>query len=171
MTLNAAPQTPETPAQRLRHQLIRNIHELPRERFLRPPLYDSLTSSVSAGTQARKLGCGVDTVPPGMQSCPYHFHHTQEEIFIILAGQGTLRVADELLPVRAGDVIFIPCGPDYPHQLLNTSDAPLDYLSISTQERPEVCEYPDSGKIGIFPGGPSFVQRRANNLDYWDGEP
>lgn len=156
----------------LRHKLVRNHQTVERERFVRAPHYDSMIGGVSNGTQARKLGCGVDTVAPGQQSCPYHFHHTQEEMFIVLSGTGTLRVAGELLPIQEGDVIFIPCGPDYPHQILNTSDAPLSYLSISTQERPEVCEYPDSGKIGVFANkGRSFVQRLENGLDYWEGEP
>jgi uncharacterized cupin superfamily protein len=158
-------------AEQLRSQLIRNFLEIPREHFERAPRYDSRFGSVSAGTVARKLGCGVDTVAPGQQSCPYHFHHVQEEMFIVLEGSGTLRVADELLPIKAGDVIFVPCGPDYPHHILNTSDAELKYLSISTQERPEVCEYPDSNKIGIFAKGSAFVQRRDKGLDYWDGEP
>jgi hypothetical protein len=26
-----------------------------------------------------------------------------------------LRVADEMLPLKTGDVIFIPAGPEYPH--------------------------------------------------------
>lgn len=158
-------------AQQLQAKLIRNFNEIPRERFVRAPLYESQVGGVSDGTLARKMGCGIDTVPPGKQSCPYHFHHTQEEMFIILEGEGTLRVAGERLPIRAGDVIFIPCGPDYPHHIINTSSADLKYLSISTQERPEVCEYPDSGKLGVFPSkGDAFVQRRENGLDYWDGE-
>ena len=155
----------------LRSQLIRNFLDLPRERFLRAPLYDSMVASVSDGTVARKLGCGIDTLAPGMQSCPYHFHHGQEEMFILLEGRGTLRVAGELLAIEAGDVIFIPCGPEYPHHIVNTSDAELKYLSISTQEQPEVCEYPDSGKFGVKGAGAAFMQRRENKLDYWDGEP
>jgi len=157
----------------LRAQLIRNFLDLPREHQQREPRYDSQFASVCAGTAARKLGCGVDTVAPGKQSCPYHFHHAQEEMFVILEGQGSLRVAGEMLPIRAGDVIFIPPGPEYPHHILNTSDAELKYLSISTQERPEICEYPDSGKVGAFPvkGSGSLIQRREASLDYWDGEP
>jgi len=157
-------------ADALRHKLIRNFNTVPLEHFERVPLYDSMVGGVSAGTVARKLGCGIDTVPPGKQSCPYHFHHTQEEMFIILEGEGTLRVADERLAVKAGDVIFIPCGPDYPHHLINTSQADLKYLSISTQERPEVCEYPDSGKLGVFSRGPGYMQKLNASLDYWDGE-
>jgi uncharacterized cupin superfamily protein len=157
-------------ASELRNQLIRNFQDVPRERFLREPLYDSMVGGVSDGTAARKLGCGVDTLAPGKQSCPYHFHHAQEEMFIVLEGQGTLRVAGELLPISAGDVIFIPCGPDYPHHILNTSIAELKYLSISTQERPEICEYPDSGKVSAYSTGPALIQRHENSLDYWDGE-
>jgi uncharacterized cupin superfamily protein len=98
-------------------------------------------------------------------------------MFVILEGQGTLRVAGEEIAIAAGDVIGIPPGPEYPHQIVNTSDAPLKYLSISTQEHPEVCEYPDSGKYGVFTGadGPLVQRRRLHRadsaLDYWDGEP
>jgi uncharacterized cupin superfamily protein len=88
-----------------------------------------------------------------------------------------LRVAGELLPIRGGDVIFIPPGPDYPHQLINSSSAPLKYLSISTRDDPEVVEYPDSDKYqAIVRGNASSrvfaaIQRKENSLDYWDTEP
>ena len=157
-------------ATELRQQLIRNFNSAARERFLRAPLYDSMCAGLSDGTAARGLGIAVDVVPPGARSCPYHFHHAQEEMFIVLDGHGSLRVAGELLPIGPGDVIMIPPGPDYPHQILNTSDAPLKYLSISTQERPEVCEYPDSGKLAAFNRGRLLIHRRADSLDYWDGE-
>jgi uncharacterized cupin superfamily protein len=97
-------------------------------------------------------------------------------MFVILEGFGTLRVAGEMLPIRSGDVIFIPAGPEYPHQIINTSDAPLKYLSISTRETPEVCQYPDSGKyqaMVTINGARAFtaVQRPGATLDYWDDEP
>ena len=158
-------------ADALRRQLIRNFNEVALERQHRAPLYDTMCGRVSAGTAASKLGAGFDILAPGMRSCPYHLHHAQEEMFIVVEGAGHLRVAGELLAIRAGDVLFLPAGPAYPHQILNTSDAPLKYLSISTQERPEVCEYPDSGKYMADAEGFEAVQRRADGLDYWDGEP
>ncbi|MFG6430362.1 cupin domain-containing protein [Roseateles sp. LYH14W] len=159
-----------TPAE-LREQLIRNFNDAPRERFVRAPRYDSETASLTKGTAAKKLGAGFDIVAPGMMSCPYHLHHAEEEMFIVLQGEGTLRVAGELVPIKAGDVITIPPGPEYPHHIINTSDAPLHYLSISTQAAPEICEYPDSGKVGAFAPGLRLLQRREAGLDYWDGEP
>ncbi|RZU00955.1 cupin domain-containing protein [Rivibacter subsaxonicus] len=158
-------------AERLRALLVRNFNELPLERHERPPLYDTRYAQLSEGTAARKLGAGIDILAPGMRVCPYHLHHAQEEMFVVLEGEGTLRVAGELVPIRAGDVIFIPPGPEYPHQIVNSSAAPLKYLSISTQERPELCEYPDSGKLSASTGQVSLRNRAEANLDYWDGEP
>lgn len=163
-------------ANALAKKLIRNWNEVPLNHEQRAPLYDSMCARLAPGTAAQKLGASVDTLAPGMRGCPYHLHHAQEEMFIILGGNGTLRVAGELLPIREGDVIFIPPGPEYPHQIINSSDAPLHYLSVSTRERPEVCEYPDSGKflaLGTDKGDGSFdvIQHSAESLDYWEGEP
>lgn len=163
-------------AQDLAARLIRNVAAVPLERLLRAPLYDTLTARLAPGTAARKLGASFDVLAPGKVACPYHLHHAQEELFVVLEGEGSLRVAGEMLPVKAGDVVFIPPGPEYPHQFVNTSDAPMKYLSISTRETPEICEYPDSGKYlaeGSLDRERPFevVARQQPSLDYWDGEP
>jgi uncharacterized cupin superfamily protein len=163
-------------AQRLREQLIRNFETIDKERELRLPLYDTSCARLARGTVARGLGMSIDIVAPGMRGCPYHLHHAQEEAFVILEGRGSLRVAGEMLELTAGDVAFLPPGPDYPHQIVNTSDAPLKYLSISTQVRPEIVEYPDSGKYlsSAGPSGPPQFRRMSaldQDLDYWAGEP
>ena len=161
----------------LRQRLIRNHRDIERKRDLRPPLYDSVGARLAEGTAATKLGISVDTVAPGMRSCPYHFHYAQEEAFVVLSGEGTLRVAGEMIPIKAGDTIFIPPGPEYPHQIINTSNAPLEYLSISTKDSPEVVEYPDSGKYLATatrdgsPFGFARMHREKDDLEYWDGEP
>jgi uncharacterized cupin superfamily protein len=161
----------------LRARLIRNFNQVERVREQREPLYDTLCARLARGTAATKIGMSVDTLAPGKRGCPYHLHHAQEEAFVVLRGTGTLRVAGEKVPIEAGDCIFIPAGPEYPHQIINTSDAPLEYLSISTNETPEVCEYPDSGKYYADAGAPGqpqvfrAIQRTETNLDYWEGEP
>ncbi len=158
-------------ADELRTKLIRNLHTAQLDLFQRGTLYESLGTSFTEGLATRDLGIAYDIVPPGKRIAPYHLHHAEDELFVILEGSGTLRVAGEMLPVGAGDVIAIPAGPDYPHHILNTSDAPLKYLSISTRRSPEVCEYPDSGKVNAFAEKRILIQRKADSLDYWDGEP
>ena len=166
-----------TTAQKLRRRLIRNFETIERTLERRDPLYETLCARLALGTAATKLGVSIDIVPPGKRACPDHVHDAQEEVFIVLEGKATLRVADELLPLASGDVVFIPAGPDYPHQIINDSDAPLKYLSISTKESPEIVEYPDSGKYLTSatregdPYGFARMHRDTDDLDYWDGEP
>ena len=166
-----------THAQELRAKLIRNFDTEPKTREQRAPLYDSVCARLARGTAATKLGMSIDIVEPGMRSCPYHFHYAQEEAFVILAGEGSLRVAGEMLPIKGGDVIFIPPGPAYPHQIVNTSKAALKYLSISTRDSPEVVVYPDSGKYlasatqEADAQGFARMHREKDDLGYWDGEP
>jgi uncharacterized cupin superfamily protein len=163
--------TPTDRRAELRAKLIRNIDRAELTRQQREPLYDTACATLAAGTAAVRLGIGVDILAPGKRGCPYHLHHAQEELFVVLEGRGTLRVAGEMLAVEAGDVVFIPAGPDYPHQFINTSDAPMKYLSIGTRDQPEICEYPDSGKFFAFASGFDAIQRREASLDYWEGEP
>ena len=166
-------------SQELRALLIRNFESIDKQREERPPLYDTVCARLGAGTAASKLGISIDTLAPGKRSCPYHFHYAQEEAFVVLEGEGQLRVAGEMLALVAGDVIFIPPGPQYPHQIINTSAAPLKYLSISTRDSPEIVEYPDSGKylataVASQDGAVhrfGRMHRAADDLDYWDGEP
>jgi len=110
-------------------------------------------------------------VPPGKRSCPFHSHRGEEEMFFIVRGTGTLRYGDETRKIRAGDVICCPTGgPETAHQIINDSEAELAYLSISTMLPAEVCEYPDSKKIGAFGSGLRHMTRAEHHLDYWTDE-
>ncbi len=143
--------------------------------------FDGRFAQIAAPLGATKLGCNLTVVPPGKKAWPHHAHHANDEMFVILAGEGTLRFGQERYAVRAGDVIVCPTGgPERAHQIINTSSAELRYLSISTKIVPEIAEYPDSQKVGALdmvtpPGEASprpfrLMGRLAQSLDYYDGE-
>lgn len=126
---------------------------------------------------AKKLGVSIAVVAPGKRAWPRHAHHVNEEMMLILEGEGTYHCGDESAPVRAGDLISAPPGDgSTAHQLENTSQAELRYLTFSTKLEPEIVEYPDSGKIGIasYAGREQPVVRllvpAGESLDYWHGE-
>ena len=124
---------------------------------------------------AKDLGYSYDVVPPGKTSCPFHSHRGEEEMFFIVRGEGTLRYGAERRKVRAGDFICCPVGgPETAHQIINDSSADLAYISVSTMMPAEVCEYPDSGKVGAFGGdGRSRIRHlteMSSGVDYWKGE-
>ncbi len=96
-------------------------------------------------------------------------------MFFILEGSGTLRYKDKEYPVKKGDFIACPAGPGTARQIINTSDKEISYLALSTETNPEVAEYPDSGKIGVFCGtfeNPDLriLVKKDSGVDYFDGE-
>ena len=149
-----------------------NVDELKLEHFVKGEAFESASVRIGPLLGAKELGYSYDVVPPGKRACPFHSHRAEEEMFFIVKGTGTLRYGDETRKIRAGDVICCPTGgPDTAHQIVNDSDAPLAYLSISTMMPAEVCEYPDSKKIGSFgEGGLRHMTRADGNIDYWVDE-
>lgn len=142
--------------------------------------YGSRHFALGATLGAQKLGYNVTELPPGKTGFPFHFHHVNEELFIVLDGSGTLRTAEGTHPLKRGDVVCCPPGPEGGHQITNTGSEPMRYLALSTVEDPEVVEYPDSGKYGVIagrpPGRPPWEARfwafafAKDRVDYWDGE-
>ena len=149
-----------------------NLDELELEHFAKGETFESASVRIGPLLGAKDLGYSYDVVPPGKRSCPFHSHRAEEEMFFVVKGSGTLRYGSETRPRRAGDDICCPTGgPDTAHQIVNDSDAPLAYLSISTMMPAEVCEYPDSKKIGAYAdGGMRHMTRTDAHLDYWIGE-
>lgn len=117
----------------------------------------------------RKIGIAVEELPPGKQSCPFHFHMIEEEHVIALEGEATLRLGDERYTIKAGDYVGFPAGQKAGHCLINESDKPFRFIIVGDNSPNEVCVYPDSDKIMISSFGRKIV-RDAESLDYWDGE-
>jgi uncharacterized cupin superfamily protein len=105
---------------------------------------------------------------------PPHVHSSEEEIFVILEGSGTLSVYPsardggevEELPVRAGCTIARPPGTGRAHAL-RAGDDGLTLLAFGTRDRNDIVYYPRSGKVSLRGVG---VIGRLEQLDYWDGE-
>ncbi len=159
--------------------LIINMEELEYADFGKGKKFGAQRAEVAAKVGASKLGYGVVKLAPGKRAWPYHSHYVNEEMFYILSGEGTLRHADKEHPIRAGDFICSPPDPTQPHQIINTSDAELTYIALSTKEPTDVFLYPDSDKYGVWHGknrDPSDPQnflvfsRKSTAVDYWDGE-
>jgi uncharacterized cupin superfamily protein len=145
-----------------------NLDELKLKHFAKGDKFESTGVRIGPLLGARDLGYSYDIVPPGKRSCPFHSHRGEEEMFFIVKGSGTLRYGDETRKIRAGDVICCPTGgPETAHQIVNDSESELAYLSVSTKMPVEVCEYPDSGKIGAFGGRLRHMTRTEHRLDYW----
>jgi uncharacterized cupin superfamily protein len=127
---------------------------------------------------ATKWGGTVYLVEPGNTMWPYHWHLGEEEWLLVVSGTPTLRTPDGERVLRPWDVAVFRRGPDGAHQIRNDTGEVVRVLMLSNISDPEICVYPDSGKIGASGGWSrgdglrvSLRNRPESNLDYYDGEP
>lgn len=125
------------------------------------------------------LGASIYVLGPGQKSFPYHFHHANEEMLIVLEGSVNVRTPEGDEVAGRGDALIFRKGPSGAHQVTNASGASARILMISTMVEPEIAEYPDTGKIGVFagraPGAGGEVSLRkfldgSAEVGYFDGE-
>ena len=100
---------------------------------------------VGAQAGARELGASVYELDPGAVGSPLHIHHANEELLLVLDGTVSLHGPNGTQLLPAGAVVAFPRGKTGAHSLVNRSDAPVRYLVVSTMNRPDVVEYPDTG--------------------------
>lgn len=159
---------------------VMNLDEVEFEAWGDGKRYAARLGALAKPLGAQKLGYRLVELEPGKCGWPAHAHYVNEEMFFVLEGEGTLRIGEAHYPLRGGDVVAVPPGPQTPHQIINSSDAVLRYLAVSTMEQPDVIEYPDSNKLGVFvgaaPGGERSERqlggfyRLSDSVDYWEGE-
>ncbi len=113
----------------------------------------------------------VYDLAPGQSSCPYHYEY-EEEWLLIVDGTIVVRVPDGEHTLERGDLVCFPAGPAGAHKIMNRSESPARTLAFSSARVPAVSVYPDSNKIGVWPGDPTneLVFRRDTAVSWADGE-
>jgi uncharacterized cupin superfamily protein len=107
----------------------------------------------------------------GESSCPYHYEY-EEEWLLVVAGAIALRAADGEHELIAGDLARFAPGPSGAHKVMNRSESPARVLLFSRSQVPAVSVYPDSDKIGVWPGDEdnALVFRRNTAVPWSEGE-
>ena len=114
----------------------------------------------------------------GEEGAPPHLHSADEEIFVVLDGEGVLQlwptpqrvrqgVDYEEHPIRAGHVISRPASSGIAHGF-RAGPPGMTMLAYGTRRPNDVCYYPRSNKIYFRGLG---LIARLDDLDYADGEP
>jgi len=152
---------------------------------LRPQMIvntDDIEPQIRGGRRRRDLATPAGSrwtglkhieLDPGVLSGPPHVHSAEEEIFVVLAGDGALEltpagkdVEPEAHAVRRGSVVARPPGTKVAHAF-RAGDSGLTLIAWGTRDPSDICWYPRSKKI--FWRGVGVVGR-VEPLDYWDGE-
>jgi uncharacterized cupin superfamily protein len=126
---------------------------------------------------SKRTGLRHSEVLPGKLNAPPHCHSAEEEIFVVLDGEGSLLLWQKPTvaapwdlsehAVRTGSVVARPAGTSVAHAF-RAGDGGLSLLMYGTREPNDVCFYPRSGKVYFV--GLGLVARIGEPVDYWDGE-
>jgi uncharacterized cupin superfamily protein len=140
-----------------------------------------------AGGRWKRLGAAAGSEQTGLswgrleaseEGPPPHVHSVEEEIYVVLAGEGEIELwptpqlvrqgrQREHHPVRAGAVVAFPPGGGVAHTIRG-GPIGLTYLAYGTRQPADACYYPRSNKI--FFRGLGLIAR-LEDLEYADGEP
>ncbi len=115
---------------------------------------------------SRRTGLKVLEIEPDSLGAPPHCHSAEEEVFVVLEGEGTLLLGDAEHAVRAGHVVARPAGTGVAHAF-RAGPRGLVLLAYGQRVPDDACFYPRSGKIAFRGLG---VVGRIEPLDLWDGE-
>ncbi|NCB74655.1 MAG: cupin domain-containing protein [Clostridia bacterium] len=137
-----------------------NLNNLPPQFIWRDEI-GLVTKSLGAAAGSERLNVNIDSVPPGALSTKYHSHSQQEEFFLVLEGEGMLRLNGEEIPVSKGDFIAKPAGKNIAHTFYNSGSEALVLLDVGSSEKEDTCYYPDedvylhksNGKNRVYHGG------------------
>jgi quercetin dioxygenase-like cupin family protein len=78
---------------------------------------------------AKNLGGMFGLLVPNSQ-VPYHYHKDRESVIVVISGEATEIIEGKGVPIKAGDILFIPAGEK--HTTVNRSDKDFRYLEFYT---------------------------------------
>jgi uncharacterized cupin superfamily protein len=110
----------------------------------------AMRAGARAGSQ--ELGATLYEIDPGGAISPYHFHHANEELLVVLAGSPEVRTPAGRRRLDAGAVIAFARGEDGAHAVTNPGPEPARILLVSTMRFPDVAEHVDTGALLAITG-------------------
>jgi len=125
--------------------------------------------SRAAGSEATAMF--IYDLSPGSSSCPYHYEY-DEEWLLVIDGDLVIRTPDGEQALTRGDIVRFPAGPAGAHKVMNRSESSARMMMFSSARVPAVSVYPDSDKIGVWPGGDAddLIFKRSTAVPWSEGE-
>lgn len=150
-----------------------NIHEAKFDYDQDDPAgYRSGVVPVSSQLDGKDTAIKLFEIPPAESLCPYHYEYV-EEWLLVLQGEVAVRTPEGEEMAKAGAMVRFPAGAEGAHKLTNRGAQPTRVLMFSSSREPAVAVYPDSDKIGVWPGDNRdrvMLHRSDGQVPYYDGE-
>ena len=94
-------------------------------------------------------GSGTSRIAPDAEGAPPHCHTAEEELFVVLEGDGTLRLGDDQEhPVRTGSIVARPAGTGVAHSF-RAGEQGLTLLAYGQRDPRDVVFFPRSSTLRV----------------------
>lgn len=133
-----------------------------------PAIFDGRARRAGAAAGAEATGLNHVVLPAGGHGAPAHCHSAEEELFVVLEGDGVLELwargdqSPEEHTVGRGDVVSRRAGTGVAHALRPGAQG-LIYLAYGTRESGDMCFYPQLGRVSLRGLG---IALRSPEIDY-----
>jgi len=137
-----------------------------------PEGYRSGVAQVDKTAGGEAIAVKAFEIPAGQSVCPYHYEY-EEEWLLVLEGAVLVRTPEGEQELARGDLVCFAPGPGGAHKATNRAEQTARILMFSSAREPAVAVYPDSDKIGVWPGNDEdrvMLRRGDGQVDYYDGE-
>ena len=134
-----------------RPETIVNIDEVPSK-----PFGEGTARWCGRALGARGIALNVAELGPGQEGAPPHCHSMEEELFVVLEGDGTLTLGEDEHPVRAGSIVGRPPASRVPHAF-RAGDQGMTLLMLSDKHGGDMTYYPRTGEVLIRGLGARFT--------------
>ena len=137
-----------------------------------PEGYRSGMAQLDKAVGGEALAVKVFELPPGQSVCPYHYEY-EEEWLLVLEGAVLVRTPTGEQELTAGEIVCFAPGPAGAHKVSNRTERTVRIVMFSSAREPAVAVYPDSDKIGVWPGNDEdrvMLRREDGRVEYYDGE-
>jgi uncharacterized cupin superfamily protein len=137
-----------------------------------PEGYRSGMAHLDKTIGGKALAVKAYEVPPHQDVCPYHYEY-EEEWLLVLEGAVLVRTPTGVQELTAGEIACFAPGPSGAHKVSNRTHQTAKIVMFSSAREPAVAVYPDSDKIGVWPGNDKdrvMLRREDGQVEYYDGE-
>lgn len=140
-----APECPAPKAERAKNVVALNDVEA---------VFDGRARRVGKAAGALATGLNHVVLSAEQQGAPAHCHSQEEELFVVLDGDGVLELwgrgeqTHEEHPLRSGDVVSRPAGSGVAHAIRPGAQG-ITYLAYGTRESNDMCFYPQTGSVSL----------------------
>jgi quercetin dioxygenase-like cupin family protein len=114
-----------------------------------------MNTDLAKQLEATKLTARLWRLAPG-QASTWHRHREEEELYVVLEGEGRMRVDEERLTLAAGASVLVE--PESLRQVFNDTDADALWLVVGTpQEFTSTLEMDEETLAFMYPEGPKAL--------------